>query len=69
MASKPEDTRSAPRDAWAAVRFFTTEGPVVAGNHYCLPALDRIDLDESVQQLSFAKSESPDYDEFGLTQL
>ena len=29
-----------------AVRFFNTEGPVRADDHYCIPPLERIDLDE-----------------------
>ena len=29
-----------------ASRFFNTTGPVVAADHYCIPPLDRIDLDE-----------------------
>ena len=28
------------------MRFFNTEGPVVARKHYCVPPLDRVDLDE-----------------------
>ena len=34
------------RTAMAAMRRFNTEGPVVAADHYCIPPLDRIDLDE-----------------------
>ena len=38
---------SAPRNATlAAVRTFNTEGPVVAADHYHIPPLERIDLDE-----------------------
>ena len=29
-----------------AMRFFNTEGPVRADEHYCIPPLERIDLDE-----------------------
>ena len=29
-----------------AMRFFNTEGPVRADDHYCIPPLERIDLDE-----------------------
>ncbi len=29
-----------------AMRFFNTEGPVRAGDHYCIPPLTRVDLDE-----------------------
>ena len=29
----------------ATVRTFNTEGPVVAADHYCIPPLERIDLD------------------------
>ena len=29
-----------------AMRFFNTEGPVRAGEHYCIPPLTRIDLDD-----------------------
>ena len=28
------------------MRFFNTEGPVVAQRHYCIPPLERFDLDE-----------------------
>jgi hypothetical protein len=28
------------------VREFNTEGPVVSADHYCIPPLQRIDLDE-----------------------
>ena len=28
------------------MRFFNTEGPVVARRHYCIPPLERVDLDE-----------------------
>ena len=28
------------------MRFFNTEGPVRAGDHYCIPPLERIDLDQ-----------------------
>ncbi len=28
------------------MRFFNTEGPVVAEDHYCIPPLERVDLDE-----------------------
>ena len=38
---------AAPRSATlAAVRTFNTEGPVVAADHYHIPPLERIDLDE-----------------------
>ena len=38
---------SAPRNATlATVRTFNTEGPVVAADHYHIPPLERIDLDE-----------------------
>lgn len=30
----------------ARVRYFNTEGEVVAAKHYCIPPLDRVDLDE-----------------------
>ena len=37
---------AAPRSAtMAAVRKFNTAGPVVAADHYCIPPLERIDLD------------------------
>ena len=29
-----------------AMRFFNTEGPVRAGDHYCIPPLTRVDLDD-----------------------
>ena len=29
-----------------AERFFNTSGPVVAEDHYCVPPLGRLDLDE-----------------------
>jgi len=28
------------------MRFFNTTGPVVAADHYCIPPLTRLDLDE-----------------------
>ena len=28
------------------MRFFNTEGPVVPSDHYCIPPLERVDLDE-----------------------
>ncbi len=28
------------------MRFFNTSGPVVAADHYCVPPLERIDLDK-----------------------
>ena len=31
-----------------AMRFFNTEGPVRAGEHYCIPPLERVDLDDVV---------------------
>ena len=30
----------------AGMRFFNTSGPVVAADHYCVPPLARLDLDE-----------------------
>ena len=37
---------AAPHSAtMAAVRKFNTAGPVVAADHYCIPPLERIDLD------------------------
>ena len=30
----------------AAMRKFNTEGPVVATDHYCIPPLERVNLDE-----------------------
>ena len=33
-------------DTMQAMRFFNTEGPVRAADHYCIPPLTRIDLDE-----------------------
>ena len=31
-------------DTGAVGRFFNTAGPVVAGKHYCIPPLERLDL-------------------------
>ena len=31
------------------MRFFNTEGPVVASRHYCIPPLERVDLDEILE--------------------
>ena len=31
------------------MRFFNTEGPVVASRHYCIPPLERVDLDEVLE--------------------
>ena len=36
---------SAVGDAWAAVRFFNTAGPVVPADHHCVPPPDRVDMD------------------------
>ena len=41
----PDDSRPADCDNGRAMRFFNTEGPVRADDHYCIPPLDRIDLD------------------------
>ena len=30
----------------AAMRFFHTNGPVVPADHYCVPPLERLNLDE-----------------------
>ena len=31
------------------MRFFNTEGPVVAADHYCIPPLERVDVDELLE--------------------
>ena len=31
------------------MRFFNTEGPVVASRHYCIPPLERVDVDELLE--------------------
>ena len=37
------------------MRYFNTEGPVVAGDHYCIPPLDRVDLGEILQLIEWKK--------------
>ena len=34
------------------MRFFNTEGPVVAERHYCIPPLSRVNLDETLNLIS-----------------
>ena len=31
------------------MRFFNTSGPVVPADHYCIPPLERMDLDDTCQ--------------------
>ena len=31
------------------MRKFNTEGPVIADRHYCIPPLDRLNLDEIIE--------------------
>ncbi len=38
-----------------AVRYFTTEGPVVAERHYCIPPLSRVNLDELLMLIARMK--------------
>ena len=33
----------------SVMRFFNTEGPVVAADHYCIPPLERVDVDELLE--------------------
>ena len=37
------------------MRYFNTEGPVVADDHYCIPPLDRVDLDEILRLIEWKK--------------
>ena len=37
------------------MRYFNTEGPVVADNHYCIPPLDRVDFDEILRLIEWKK--------------
>ena len=37
------------------MRYFNTEGPVVADDHYCVPPLDRVDLDEILRLIEWKK--------------
>ena len=37
------------------MRFFNTEGPVVADDHYCIPPLERVDLDGILQLIDWRK--------------
>ena len=37
------------------MRYFNTEGPVVADDHYCIPPLERVDLDEILQLIEWKK--------------
>ncbi len=38
-----------------AVRYFNTEGPVVAERHYCIPPLSRVNLDELLELITDMK--------------
>ena len=42
-------------DIWVAVRYFNTEGPVVLEDHYCIPPLDRVGLDEILKLIGRKK--------------
>ena len=42
----PELSGGSAWHTWAAVRFFNTTGPIRPERHYCIPPLDRVDLDE-----------------------
>ena len=37
------------------MRYFNTEGPVEAEDHYCIPPLERVDLDEILQLIKWKK--------------
>jgi hypothetical protein len=37
------------------MKFFTTEGPVNCQDHYCLPPLERFDLDETLNLIALKK--------------
>ena len=37
------------------MRYFNTEGPVFANDHYCIPPLDRVDLDEILELIEWKK--------------
>ena len=37
------------------MRYFNTEGPVDPSDHYCIPALDRVDLDEILRLIRWKK--------------
>ena len=37
------------------MRYFNTEGPVEADDHYCIPPLERVDLDEILQLIKWKK--------------
>ena len=37
------------------MRYFNTEGPVVADEHYCIPPLERMDLDEILRLIEWKK--------------
>ena len=37
------------------MRYFNTEGPVFAEKHYCIPPLERVDLDEILQLIEWEK--------------
>ena len=48
-ATPPSVSERSPPKAWhtqASVRFFNIAGEVVPARHYCIPPLDRLDLDE-----------------------
>ena len=49
IAAKGRSVTGAERSAiLRSMRFFNTEGPVVAQRHYCIPPLERFDLDEAL---------------------
>ena len=37
------------------MRYFNTEGPIFAKDHYCIPPLERVDLDEILQLIEWKK--------------
>ena len=37
------------------MRYFNTEGPVEAEDHYCIPPLDRVDVDDILQLIAWKK--------------
>ena len=47
--------RAKPCHTLSVVRYFNTKGPVVADDHYCIPPLDRVDLDEILRLIEWKK--------------
>ena len=52
---RQEQARPTRANTGTAVRYFNTEGPVVAERHYCIPPLSRVNLDELLELITDMK--------------